>query len=54
VVNQGDTVQVTLTNGGMKSMHVTMPHSIDFHAAEVAPSRYYASASRARAPTRPR
>src|SRR5689334_13344764 len=35
VVDQGDKVQITLTNGGSKKMHVTMPHSIDFHAAEV-------------------
>jgi nitrite reductase (NO-forming) len=41
VVDQGDKVQITLTNGGSKRMHVTMPHSIDFHAAEVAPSKYY-------------
>ena len=41
VVNQGDKVQITLTNGGSKKMHVTMPHSIDIHAAEVAPSKYY-------------
>jgi nitrite reductase (NO-forming) len=31
-VQQGQTVQVTFTNHGM------MPHSIDFHAAQVAPS----------------
>jgi nitrite reductase (NO-forming) len=31
-VRQGQTVQVTLTN------HGTMPHSIDFHAAQVAPN----------------
>src|SRR5437763_79834 len=41
VVNQGDKVQVTLTNGGSEQFHVTMPHSIDFHAAEVAPNKYY-------------
>src|SRR5439155_812524 len=41
VVEQGDRVKVTFVNGGSKAMGVTMPHSIDFHAAEVAPSRYY-------------
>jgi FtsP/CotA-like multicopper oxidase with cupredoxin domain len=41
VVNQGDKVEITLTNGGSKSMNVTMPHSIDFHSAEVAPNKYY-------------
>ena len=41
VVNQGDRVQVTFVNGGSKAMHVDMAHSIDFHSAEVAPSRYY-------------
>lgn len=41
VVNQGDKVQITLTNGGSKRFNVTMPHSIDFHAAEVAPNKYY-------------
>jgi FtsP/CotA-like multicopper oxidase with cupredoxin domain len=41
VVNQGDNVEITLTNGGSKAMNVTMPHSIDFHSAEVAPNKYY-------------
>jgi len=41
VVNQGDKVQVTFVNGGSKAMHVDMAHSIDFHSAEVAPSKYY-------------
>jgi len=31
-VRQGQTVQMTLTNGG------TIPHSIDFHAARIAPN----------------
>ncbi|HEX5415920.1 MAG TPA: multicopper oxidase domain-containing protein, partial [Chloroflexota bacterium] len=31
-VRQGQTVQVTLTNNGI------MPHSVDFHAAQIAPS----------------
>ena len=34
-VRQGDTVDFTLVNKG------PMPHSMDFHAAEIAPSRYY-------------
>jgi nitrite reductase (NO-forming) len=41
VVNQGDRVRIRFVNGGSKAMHVTMAHSIDFHAAEVAPNRYY-------------
>src|SRR3954470_14079414 len=41
VVNQGDKVQVTFVNGGSKKMAVNMPHSIDFHSAEVAPNRNY-------------
>jgi nitrite reductase (NO-forming) len=41
VVNQGDRVQVTFVNGASKKMNVTMPHSIDLHAAEVAPNRNY-------------
>ena len=38
VVNQGDLVEMTLVNGGSKSMDVTLPHSIDFHSAEIAPN----------------
>src|SRR3954451_9227498 len=41
VVNEGDKVEITLTNGGSKAMNVTMPHSIDFHSAEVAPNKNY-------------
>src|SRR3954471_539207 len=41
VVNEGDKVEVTFVNGGSKAMAVTMPHSIDFHSAEVAPSKNY-------------
>jgi FtsP/CotA-like multicopper oxidase with cupredoxin domain len=41
VVNEGDKVKVTFVNGGSKAMAVTMPHSIDLHSAEVAPSKYY-------------
>ena len=41
VVEQGDKVEITFENGGSKEMNVTMPHSIDFHSAEVAPNKYY-------------
>jgi nitrite reductase (NO-forming) len=41
VVNEGDKVQVTFVNGGSKKMAVNMPHSIDFHSAEVAPNKSY-------------
>jgi len=41
VVNVGDRVSVKFVNGGSEAMHVTMAHSIDFHSAEVAPSKYY-------------
>jgi FtsP/CotA-like multicopper oxidase with cupredoxin domain len=41
VVNQGDRVQITFVNGGSKAMAVNMAHSIDFHAAEVAPNKSY-------------
>jgi uncharacterized cupredoxin-like copper-binding protein len=41
VVNQGDKVQITFVNGTTKKMAVDMAHSIDFHAAEVAPNRNY-------------
>ena len=41
VVMQGDRVQVTFVNGGSKRMAVNMAHSIDFHAAEVAPNKNY-------------
>jgi uncharacterized cupredoxin-like copper-binding protein len=41
VVNEGDKVQITFANGVDKSMHVTMPHSIDLHAAQVAPNANY-------------
>jgi nitrite reductase (NO-forming) len=34
-VGQGDTVDFTLVN------HANIPHSMDFHAAEIAPSKYY-------------
>ena len=41
VVDEGDKVAITFVNGGSKAMNVTMPHSIDFHSAEVAPNKYY-------------
>jgi uncharacterized cupredoxin-like copper-binding protein len=40
VVNQGDRVQVTFVNGTAKS-GVDMAHSIDIHAAEIAPNLNY-------------
>ena len=42
VVNEGDTVDFTLVNGSRKAMKVTMPHSLDFHSAEVNPGKRYA------------
>jgi uncharacterized cupredoxin-like copper-binding protein len=42
VVNEGDTVDFTLVNGSTKAMGVTVPHSLDFHAAEVNPGKRYA------------
>ena len=41
VVNEGDTVDFTLVNGSTTSMKVNLPHSLDFHSAEVAPSKRY-------------
>jgi nitrite reductase (NO-forming) len=41
VVDQGDKVQITLDNAGTDGMSVSMPHSIDFHSAEVAPNVDY-------------
>jgi uncharacterized cupredoxin-like copper-binding protein len=41
VVEQGDKVQITFVNGSTKAMGVNMPHSIDFHSAEVAPNKSY-------------
>jgi nitrite reductase (NO-forming) len=38
VVNEGDTVDVTFVNGSRAAMHVNMPHSLDMHAAEIAPN----------------
>jgi len=41
-VTEGDTVDFTLVNGSTKAMKVNMPHSMDFHSAEVDPGRRYA------------
>ena len=41
VVNEGDTVDFTLTNGSDASMKVDLPHSLDFHSAEVNPGTRY-------------
>jgi nitrite reductase (NO-forming) len=38
VVNQGDKVQLTFVNGADAAMGVDAPHSLDVHAAEVAPA----------------
>jgi nitrite reductase (NO-forming) len=37
VVTEGDLVDFTLTNGSTKAMKVDLPHSLDFHSAEVDP-----------------
>lgn len=42
VVEQGDRVQIHFVNGGSRQMGVTMSHSIDIHAAQVAPNKFYA------------
>jgi len=41
VVNEGDKVEITFVNGGSEKMGVNMPHSVDFHSAEVAPNKAY-------------
>ena len=41
VVNEGDTVDFTLVNGSTTSMKVNLPHSLDFHSAEVDPGTHY-------------
>ena len=38
VVNQGDRVDITFVNGANAAMHVDMAHSLDMHAAEIAPN----------------
>jgi nitrite reductase (NO-forming) len=42
VVTEGDLVDFTLTNGSDASMKVDLPHSLDFHSAEVDPGTRYA------------
>ena len=42
VVEQGTTVEFSITNGTEKAMKVDLPHSLDFHSAEVDPGRRYA------------
>ena len=42
VVTEGDTVDFTLTNGSTETMNVNLPHSLDFHSAEVNPGMRYA------------
>ena len=42
VVEVGDTVDFKLTNGSNEQMQVTLPHSLDFHSAEVNPGERYA------------
>ncbi len=42
VVEEGTTVDFSITNGMTKSMKVDVPHSLDFHSAEVDPGRRYA------------
>ena len=41
VVNQGDKVEVELTNGSSEAMQVHFPHSFDTHASEVSPQKAY-------------
>ena len=41
MVTEGDKVEFTLVNGSSKKMAVTLPHSLDFHSAEVDPSSHY-------------
>ena len=38
VVNQGDKVDITFVNGGSASADVTLAHSLDLHAADLAPT----------------
>src|SRR5215216_6197103 len=42
VVTEGDMVDFTLVNGSDQSMKVDLPHSLDFHSAEVNPGKRYA------------
>lgn len=51
VVEQGDRVQVTFVNGGSRAMGVDMAHSIDIHAAQVPPNKYYVDIAPGRSET---
>jgi len=42
VVELGDEVEFNFTNGSSERMKVTLPHSMDFHSAEVNPGKRYA------------
>ena len=42
VVEEGTTVDFSITNGMSKKMQVNLPHSLDFHSAEVNPGTRYA------------
>ncbi len=44
VVNEGDKVEISLTNGSSEAMEVHFPHSFDTHAAEVSPQKAYRDA----------
>ena len=39
VVIEGERVELTFVNSASEAMNVSMAHSVDFHAAEVAPSK---------------
>jgi uncharacterized cupredoxin-like copper-binding protein len=41
VVEVGDEVEFNFTNGSNERMNVTLPHSMDFHSAEVNPGKRY-------------
>jgi nitrite reductase (NO-forming) len=42
VVEEGTEVEFSITNGTTKAMKVNLPHSLDFHSAEVNPGTRYA------------
>ncbi|HZJ29665.1 MAG TPA: multicopper oxidase domain-containing protein [Solirubrobacterales bacterium] len=42
VAEVGDVIDFKLTNGSSEQMQVTLPHSLDFHSAEVNPGERYA------------
>ena len=45
VVEEGTKVEFSITNGTDKAMKVDLPHSLDFHSAEVNPGTRYADLS---------